>query len=449
MSSLRLRFFKMQAWQRTLFIMFFAQLCTAVGFSIIFPFLPLYVEDLGTNTSLSIEFWAGMVFSAQGITMMFASPFWGALADRYGRKLMVQRAAFGGMIVIFLMGFARSAEELVLLRAVQGLITGTVAAANALIAASVPRKHMGFSMGMLQVGLWAGVAVGPLIGGVLADAYGFRMPFIITAFMLGLSGVMVMFGVHEDFVPNEKQIQQKAKYWKNWQHIFAMNGVTPTYLIRFLSGLSRSMIVPITPLFVAALLWDMQGSAVSVVQMYPIPVHAMDLLAHVGGVSSITGIVVGIASATATVSAVVLGRLGDRIGHRQILIGSSIFAIVCYLPQAFVTSPLQLIILQAFTGIATGGIVAAPSALLAQYTEPGEEGAVYGLDNSVVAAARAVAPLLGAMIAAIFGLRATFGAMGILFVVIVITSLVILPTPKSEPEAVEVEHLNMRPVHVK
>ena len=128
-----------QSWHRTLYIVFFAQLMTAVGFSSIFPFLPLYVESLGTHTSLSLELLAGLVFSAQAFTMMLASPIWGALADRYGRKVMVERAAFGGAVLLLMMAYVRSAEQLVALRAIQGFVTGTLAASNALVAASVPR----------------------------------------------------------------------------------------------------------------------------------------------------------------------------------------------------------------------------------------------------------------------------------------------------------------------
>lgn len=178
-------------WQRTLLIVFFAQLMTAVGFSSIFPFLPLYVESLGSTTNLSIEFLAGMVFSAQAITMMIASPFWGALADRYGRKLMVERSMFGGAVLLLLMAFVTSAEQLVVLRAIQGLITGTLAAANALIAAEVPRENTGYAMGLLQVGLGSGVALGPIIGGSIADAYGYSAAFFVTAALLLIAGITV------------------------------------------------------------------------------------------------------------------------------------------------------------------------------------------------------------------------------------------------------------------
>ncbi|HLF80559.1 MAG TPA: MFS transporter, partial [Anaerolineales bacterium] len=180
-----------QSWQRTLYIVFFAQLMTAVGFSSIFPFLPLYVESLGTSTSLSLELLAGLVFSAQAFTMMLASPIWGALADRYGRKVMVERAAFGGAVLLLMMAYVRSAEQLVALRAIQGFVTGTLAASNALVAASVPRERTGYAMGLLQTALGTGVAVGPLIGGAAADAFGYRAAFYLTAALLFLAGLLV------------------------------------------------------------------------------------------------------------------------------------------------------------------------------------------------------------------------------------------------------------------
>lgn len=421
---LNLRLTSIAGWQRTLWIMFFAQVCTAFGFSMIFPFLPLYVEDLGTNTGLSIEFWAGMVFSAQAFTMMIASPIWGAIADRYGRKLMAERAMFGGTIIVFLMAFANSAEELVLLRTIQGMITGTVAAANALVAASAPRERTGYAMGLIQVGLWTGVALGPLIGGPLADSFGFRLPFVFTAGLLFISGVLVHFGVKEEFTPEMKAANKGKGFFTEWKHVLMMEGVVQTYLIRFMSGLSRSMIIPITPLFVAMLVSS--SAAESLYATLP-PDATGGLLAALG-VSTITGLAVGINSATATVSAIYLGRLGDRIGHRNVLIGSTIAAIFLFAPQAFVREAWQLVLLQGIAGLAVGGIVAAPSALLARYTDPGEEGAVYGLDNSVVSGARAAAPLLGAGIAAAFGLRAAFAAVSGVFMLVLV--VVVLTMPK-------------------
>jgi DHA1 family multidrug resistance protein-like MFS transporter len=180
-----------------------------------------------------------------------------------------------------------------------------------------------------------------------------------------------------------------------------------TFLARFLSGLGRSMVVPITPLFVALLVAD-------------------DAL-----LNTTTGLVVGVASATATFSAIYLGRLGDRIGQRTIFIASMLMGALVYLPQSLVTEAWQLLALQALTGVADGGIVASLSALLARFTAPGEEGAVFGLDNSLVAGARTVAPMLGSAVAIGIGLRGAFVVAGVLMLGTALLSAWLLPKPSS------------------
>jgi DHA1 family multidrug resistance protein-like MFS transporter len=429
---------QMAYWQRVLWIMFFAQFVSQMGFAVTFPFLPLYVAELGTHTAISIEFWAGAVFGAQAFTMMLASPFWGAVADRYGRKLMMQRALFGGTILLAMMAFVGSAEELVILRAIQGCITGTISAANSLVAAVAPRHRIGYAMGVLIVGQWGGLALGPIIGGPLADAYGYRMPQLITAGLLLLSGLMVQFGVREEFTPELKAANKARGFVGEYRHILAMPGIPQTYGISFLNALSRSMIAPIAPLFVAVLMAGALGAAG--------PVYAglglFDALPHLeaalnGGaqVSTITGLIVGVSSATMTFSAVYFGRLGDRVGHRTVLVVCSLIAMVSLIPQVFVTEAWQLIVLQALTGVASGGLLSAPSALLARHTEPGLEGAVYGLDNSVVSAGRTVSPLLGGAIAAWFGYRAAFGSLVVVYALMAAFALLLIPSRRAAPSA--------------
>lgn len=399
-----------EPWQRTLYIMFTAQLLTAVGFSVIFPFLSLYITELGSHTALSVEFLAGAVFSAQALTMMIASPVWGAVADRYGRKLMVERAMFGGAIIMLLMGFVRSGEELVLLRALQGLITGTVAAANALVAAVAPRQRSGYAMGLLLMGQTTGVAIGPLIGGLLADAFGYRQTFILTSVLLLVGGILVWWGVEERFTPRPETAVQKRSFWADWQHIFQAEGVTFVYTLRFLAYLGQVLLTPFAPLFIATLLVDS------------------------GHLNTITGLVIGVSAAAGTITAVYFGRLGDRIGHGQVLRWCTLAAGLLFLPQSLVTSAWQLLLLQALTGAAAGGIVPSISALLARYTEPGEEGSVYGIDNSIVAAARAAAPLVGSVIALWFNLRATFLATAVVFLLVSALSFWRLPASEPQPQ---------------
>ena len=379
-------------WQRTLYIIFFVQLVTAVGFSSIFPFLPLYIKELGATTSLSVELLAALVFSAQAFTMMLASPIWGSLADRYGRKLMVARSTFGGALIILLMAYVTSAEQLVILRAIQGLITGTLAASSALVVAAVPRERSGYAMGLLQVSLGVGLGVGPLIGGLAADTFGYSSAFFITSGLLVIAGITVMFGVREEFEPLLSLTRSPLTFLREWRGIFAGTGISLSYGMRFISQLGRMMVLPITPLFIEQLLVDQSR------------------------LNTFTGLVVAVSSGTITVAAIYLGRLGDRIGHKRILVGSMFMVGLLYLPQSLATEAWQLLVLMALVGVGMGGVIPSISALLARFSHEGSEGAVFGLDNSVRAGARAVAPLVGAGVALAFEIRTTFLATGLIFI---------------------------------
>jgi DHA1 family multidrug resistance protein-like MFS transporter len=401
-------FLKIELWKRTLLILFIVQLFTAVGFSIIFPFLPLFIEDLGSIYDLDIELLAGLVFSGQAFTMMIASPIWGNLADRFGKKIMIQRAQFGGAILLTMMAFVQNAEQLVLLRTIQGFITGTVSANNALIASVTPRKHVGYAMGMLQVGLGSGLAFGPMIGGFLADSFGYSSAFFVTGALLLISGFMVTFWIHEE--PMDRSIRQKntVSLMSQIKVIFKLSGVSPTLLLRFFSQLSRMLIIPFLPIFIAGIITDSSNE------------------------NSFIGLVIGVASGATTLSAIYLGKLGDRIGYRKVLFVSLIAAGILYFPTSYVTEGWQILVLQALVGVAMGGIIPMISALLAKYTDPGEEGVVYGIDTSINAAGRAVAPMIGGLIIAISSINSIFTVIGILLLFSAFLSKTILPDKKPE-----------------
>lgn len=397
------------AWKRTLAVMVFCQVISSIGFSSVFPFLPLYVRSLGSATGADTDLLAGLVFSGQALSMAVASPFWGALADRWGKKLMVERAMFGGALLLGLMAFVRSAEELVLLRTLQGMVTGTIAAANALVAAAAPRERSGWAMGLLQVGLAAGVGLGPVIGGAVADAFGYAAAFFVTSGLLALAGAIVAFGVREPQSPAARARPAHAGFRREWRHVLGAPGVLPAYLLRFIDSLCRMAFIPILPLF------------------------ALELLPEPGGVNRFTGMVIGASSVAAAIAAVFLGRLGDRTGHRPIVAACALGGGLAFLLQVVTERSSAFLLLHLLAGIAHGGIVTGVSALLARYTDCGEEGAVYGLDNSVNAAARALAPMVGVTIGLLFGYRSVFGAVALFYLTAALVALRRLPRPSACP----------------
>lgn len=383
----------MQPWRRTLYITCFAQFTSAIGFAIVFPFLPLYVQELGSINGWSTEFLSGMAYTSVSLALAFASPIWGTLSDRYGRKPMVIRSMLGGSLALLLMGFARSAEELIILRGVQGLITGTILATNALVISVTPREHSGYAMGMMHGGFWSGIAIGPLIGGFIADTIGFRFAFAVASVLLLIGGIVVTLGVKEHFVPQQQKEGQKSNILRDWRNVLQLPGVLPTYGIRFFSLLGPMLLLPIFPFFAANLLED--------------PTK----------VSTFVGVVIGFSYATGTLSSLYLGRLSDKVGQRRLLIASLFVGAVSFVPQAFVHHAWQLLLLQIISGAAMGGISPLINALLANYTSSGKEGIVYGLDQSVSAFSRASSPLLGAAVAFVIGYSGVFVASAVLLCV--------------------------------
>lgn len=394
-------------WLLTLLVVSIAQgLCTG-GISLVYPFLPLYVQTLDYAGFVSAELLAGLVIGAPPLMATLSTPYWGRLADQFGRKKMVMRAVFTAAFVLLLMGFAQSAWVLIALRGLQGLTSGVIAANMALVAGECPRERIGFALGTLQVGLFSGVAIGPTVGGVLAEQYGFQVPFLFTAFIVMLSGLLVTFGVKESYVPDGRQRVElnPLKMLRSWSGILRLEGVRTVYSLRFLNGFAQRSLMPIAPLFVLVL---MPGAA--------------------AGASTYAGLILTVSAVAITAGSLVLGWLSDRWGHRNVLLVAALVAMIFYIPQAFVTDIGQLLLLQALAGLAAGGVLAAPAAMLAIYTDLGDEGSVYGLDASVTSFANGMGPLTGSVIAALFGLRAVFAVVAVYYLLILCISAYFLPS---------------------
>jgi DHA1 family multidrug resistance protein-like MFS transporter len=382
-----------RGWQRNLYVIWVAELVAIAGFSVTLPFMPYYVQELGVTDLAQVEMWSALLVTGQAITMAIFAPLWGSLADRYGRKLMVERAMFGGAMLLSAMGFVRNVHQLAILRTLQGCVTGTVPAAITLVASTVPRRRSGYALGLLQMAIYSGASVGPLLGGLVADAFGYRAAFWVTAALLFAAGLSVFFLVEEQFKPSRHGQDSPAGgvgsksargFWQGMALVLRSRALLVLLGTRVVMRFGSGIMGPMLPLFVQSLMSDGER------------------------VASVTGLTTGVGAATAALGAVALGRVGDRIGHRRVLVACALGAAALYAPQFFVATPTELLILQGAAGIAMGGILASVSATLANLAPEGRQGVVYGLDTSAVSMANAVAPMVGAAIAAGLGLRFIF-----------------------------------------
>jgi DHA1 family multidrug resistance protein-like MFS transporter len=348
-------------------------------------FLPFYVQELGVTDPDEVKLWSGLIFASHAVTMAIFAPIWGSLADRHGRKLMVERAMFAGAVLLTMMGFVQNVQQLIILRTIQGALTGTVTAATTLVASTAPRDRAGYALGLLQTAIWSGASVGPLIGGFVADTWGYRATFWVTGALLFVAGLTVWRFVHEEFVPPDPD-EEKAGggFWDGVKLVVQDRGLLSIFTIRLIVRSATRLMMPVLPLFIQS------------------------LAPTTTRIASLTGLISGVRAATGAVGALTLGRASDRLGYRRVLLTCATIVAFLYLPQFFVTTPWQLLVLQGALGLVMSGAMASISALLARQAPEGHQGAVYGVDASVVSGANIVGPMLGASVAATWGLRAPF-----------------------------------------
>lgn len=375
----------MPGWRRTLYTVWLTQFIAVAGFSFIMPFIPYYIQELGVTDVKEAALWAGLVTSAQAVSMTLMAPVWGALSDRHGRKLMVMRASYAGAVVLTLMGFVTNVYQLAFLRFIQGVFTGTVSATTTLVASTVPKERSGMALGSLQTAAFLGISLGPLFGGLAGDRFGYRSSFLITGGLLLLSGVLVTLFVHEDFRPPaaaDTPRRRSPRY--AWELALASGALLATLAARVLLRAGTRALDPILPLFVQTLL----------------PADAQ--------VGTMTGVIASAAALGAAIGSPVIGAWSDRLGRRRLLIVSALAAGLLYLPQAVAQDARWLIFWQLVTGFAVGGTLSTLTALLMHVAPRGREGIVFGLDASAVSASNAVGPIIGAAAAAAIGVRAPF-----------------------------------------
>jgi DHA1 family multidrug resistance protein-like MFS transporter len=406
-------------WKRNLIVLFFGEMISLAGFSVVLPFLPYYAQYLGVTGDREIQFWAAALTTAQAVTMAAVAPVWGSLADRYGRKIMVERAMFGGAVVIAAMGFVGNVYQLAILRAIQGTLTGTVPAATTLVVSSAPPRRRGYALGMLQMAIYLGLTAGPLLGGLIADAFGPRIAFWVTGSLLFVSGVLILTLVREDFSPPETVDAQrpssagckrasKPRLWDGILLVLHTRALLTAYGLRVLTRMAGQIVGPMLVLYVQSI--ASPGTKVA----------------------SLTGIIAGFASATSALGAVLMGRLTDRIGSRRVLIACAGLACVILAAQALAQTPMQLLAWRTAGGFALGGILASVSALQASLAPKGRYGAVYGVDTSLSAAANAVSPMIGAALSTTFGLPSVFVGAAVIYGLTVALTAFAVPKPAEE-----------------
>lgn len=371
-------------WRTTLITMVAVQTIMSISFTFLAPVLPLFLPDIGVTGASAVDFWAGVLASVTSFVAVFTSPFWGRMADRYGRKLMVLRSSFAIAICTLLMGLAQTVWHLLAARALMGAFAGFTSASVVLVASQVPEARLGYALGLLSTGQLVGSLLGPVLGGGVRDLTGsYRAPFFVAGSVSLVAFALCWALVPERFArPTEKK--RKASIFASMRVMTRTTGLSALVLVLLLTQFGVQAIQPVITLFVQDLLGPRPD------------------LATLGGVAfSATGL-------AGILAVPVLGRRSDSIGYRRVLLIALAGAALLTAPQAFVSSYWGFIAERFGVGLFVGAILPAANALIGRLAPPSERGFTYGITASAYFLGNSLGPLTGGAVGATFGLRWVF-----------------------------------------
>jgi len=368
---------------------------------------------MGDFSEAYVQKWSGLVFGATFVSAFLMSPIWGRIADKYGYKPILIINGFGIAISVLLMGFVNSVEAFFVLRLFMGIVTGFIPTSLAFISSQTPKKIAGKTMGTLQMGSVSGTLFGPIIGGLLADTFGFQYTFMITATAVSIAALIVLFGIHEirkEKKEGDHEYSRKTVISSIFHHRLVLNVLMITSLIQI--GLFS--IQPLLSLYVSQL------------------TNSKEVALLAGITFSATGV-------GSLLFARTWGKLGDSIGYEKILSFLLIIAFVFIVPQAFVTELWQLIILRFLFGIASGGLIPITTALIRREAPIEVQGELMGYNTSFRFLGNIIGPMFGGFISGYIGISSVFFVTGALFLIAFVIIYYARKKPRIDFEDVLIE----------
>jgi DHA1 family multidrug resistance protein-like MFS transporter len=379
------------------------------------PILPLYLPELGVTSASAVDFWSGVLTSLSFLVAAFASPVWGSIADRYGRKMMVIRSSLANCLLLVGMGFAQHLWELVALRALMGVFSGFSATAIALVATQAPVDRLGFALGWLSTGQLVGALIGPVMGGLLADYTGsYRLVFFCTSAIAALAVTVAWFGVNEQF--SRAPSNQRHSPFKGLVILAQTPGLVPIFVTLLVAQFGVRSVQPVVAPFV------------------------QELTGPVPALATLAGFAFSIAGVADLIASPFLGKRSDRIGYRRVLLISLLGAAIATLPQALVDRYWQFLALRFILGMFVGGILPTANAMIGRLVAADHRGLVYGVTASATFFGSFLGPFTGGAIAASVGIPWVFVVTGELFLINLVWVFFMLPrVVPLVPEGLSVE----------
>ena len=378
-------------WVVTLTILVASAFLMDMSFTMITPFLPVYLSsELGAKAS-EVDMWSGAVFAVTFFVSGLLGPVWGVLADRKSRKLMALRASIGLTISYALCGIVQTPMQLFAARFFQGLCAGLYPALLALLAASIPARKTGLSMGLMQGGMTVGAVVGPFVGGVLADYFGMRESFFVASVALGLISLLIVFCIKE----KPRTIKVTSRNWFDWS-VIRQPAIFKMLMACAVIHASLFSAQPILPLYIAQL----QGS--------------MD------NIMMLSGTIFSVCAISIMIASPILGAAGQKFGFLKVLSCSLFFAGLLISAQVLGRTPFEFGVWRFIAGFAIAGLIPLVNSIISTECPPDKKGEVFGFNFLTGHAGMALGPFAAGALSGWFGYQAVIVASGLILFPLII-----------------------------
>jgi MFS family permease len=362
------------SWRRNLAALWFAEFTAIFGFSFAFPFLSIFIShDLHVGGGRDLYLWTAVSASASGFALAVASPIWGILGDRYGRKPMLIRSMVGGALTVGLIYFVQDPIQLLVLRFLQGATSGTVAAATSLVAAETPRHKVGWALGVVTSAIALGGAIGPVVGGLAGSLVGLRLVFLVAGVFLLVAMIPVLFIVRESPLAPRTGAR-----------------LSTLAVIDQRPGLRQAL----------AVLIGAQGliNLVNAATQQLVVLRLLEMLSS--GVAAVTGLGFGLAGVASSAAAVLYTRVTTRYGYVPTAAAASVLVAVAVAIIGLSPWVGFVVLGIALSGLFSGIVIPATASMIGLETPPAAQSTAFGLNSSSVAMGFAVGPLIAGGVAA-------------------------------------------------